>query len=393
MPKKKNGYQYQAQPYSSSNGYKHQAQPYSSYSSGSGSSGSGSGGSGTGSSGYNPATGQYAGGWANTSNNTYYTTPQLDNDAGTGPSIEELMALMNGGGRPRGGGGGGGGPTANYSAMYEALQGYKPQQYEAGTVPQYQDSGLRYEAADFGTYDAPEFYDFDTGTYDRARLALADGLTADRAAATGAYGDAMAELAALYADNPYAGREFTQAGADPNAQTQALLSQYGGSVDTSGGMQADRAFQNVMGLNAAATQQRQAAEQRALSGDERRRMETLGNQGRMMGHQIEMQQARALEQYNKDKWMYGEQVARYNYENNIRQQMHNNEIANQNVGLQQNAYDQAYGSNVAQYQANQAAANANVDLANQTSATQLQAIIDMLSQGANIPTSIPQGGS
>jgi hypothetical protein len=227
-------------------------------------------------------------------------------------------------------------------AAITRLLGRKPQQHTAMQVPEYQ---------------APEFYDFDDAVYDRARTALTQGIAADQASGAAAYEAARAELAALQS-NPYArqgARQPTRA-AGPAA---ASLGRFGGQVDTSGAAAGNAAFDQVRQLLGGAQQQRQAAEGRALSGDERRFSESLANQGRTMGQGIEMAAARARQQYDQDAWRYGVETA-----------------------------DKLYNQRMLQAQADHQASSANVDLGNQHSSGSINTLIQLLSSGQKVDPEI-----
>lgn len=208
-----------------------------------------------------------------------------------------------------------------------ALMGRKPQQYS------WQD--YQYQDVDLPEYQAREFYNFDTSQYDKARTGLQQGLAADLSTGNQAYADAGTELAQY--QNPFANRAYTQ-NSPIDASMQRMLQANGGQQDqatTNQGVQADQAFGNVLSLLGGAASNQQASAQRALGGDQRRFTESLNNQGRNMGLGIDMAQARAQEQYNKDKWQYGEEVARLNYQTNMQEATMNNQGRNQ-VGMQNN---------------------------------------------------------
>jgi len=272
--------------------------------------------------------------WHNTTNNPYRWNQPVDESAGDGEDAGEILGDAGGGGYGGYGGYGGGRPAVNMDSVRRLLS-QQPTQYTAMRVPE---------------YSAPEFYEFDGAAYDQARKALATGLDTDRVAGQAAYADARTELGAL-ASNPYARQGARQpATADPS--TSALLARYGGEVDTSGAAAGNAAFEQLRSILGAAHAQRQAAETRAVGGDERRYLESLAGEGRMISHGIEVAEARAREQHRINEFQYGKQVA-----------------------------DQIYQQQMAQAQADHAAASANVDLANQQQSAATQTLLNLISGG------------
>ncbi len=219
-----------------------------------------------------------------------------------------------GGGGGRGGGGGGGAKPINWGVMGQAM-GYRPQEFtwQNYTPEQYKGTG---------------FYDFNGGQYDRMRRGVREGLAADLAAGNTAYGDARGELERY--QNPFAGRQYSQ-NPEMSQAMQRMMSANNVQADPmerARGTQADAAFGNVLALLAGNAGQRQASELRALGGDQRRFGESLNSEGRGMNLAVDMKEAAARDQYEKDKWQYGEQIALQNYNARTQAGMYNNQGAN-----------------------------------------------------------------
>jgi hypothetical protein len=307
---------------------------------------------------YNARTGQYY--WGGGNDTT--TSPAL-------PPWSPPGGPGGGGGYGGGGGGGGGGgapPIDTGSIM--ALLGRRPQQQ---TWQDYQ-----WQDVDLPDYQAQEFYAFDPTQYNQARTGLQQGIAADTATGNQAYADANTELSQY--QNPFANRAYTQ-NQPMDAAMQRMMQANGATADqatTNQGVQADAAFGNVLALLGGAAQNNQASSLRALGGDQRRFQESLANQGRNMGLGIDMAQARAQEQYNKDKWQYGVEVADRKYQATMQEIMANNQGRNQ-VGMANNQ-----GLN----QTNQA----NVQGGNEFDANALQTLIQLISGGAAIDPALLQ---
>ena len=279
-----------------------------------------------------------------------------------------------------GGGGGGGVPQIDQDAIMN-LMNRTPQQFAPGQ--QYQ-----WQAQQYNPYEGTGFYEFDGAQYDRMGRGITEGLAADRAAGAAAYGDARTELADY--QNPFANRQYTQ-NQPMDAAMQRMMAANGVGADQATqaqGAQADQAFGNVLALLGGNADQYQAAQMRALSGDERRLGESLDSQGRSMQMNVDMQRAKALEKYNQDKWMYGEEIARSNYERQMEVDRYNNQGQNQ-VGQANTAMT------------NQTAQQ-NTQLANDYNSGNVQALLDLLASGQKIdpalfkewaPTAAPAAGS
>ena len=89
------------------------------------------------------------------------------------------------------------------------------------------------------------------------------------------------------------------------------------------GVQADDAFGNLYAILGANEQQMRNSREIALTGDERRINESLAAAARGMETGVDLAMANALEQYEKDKFQYGVEVADRNWQKNIQQATHN----------------------------------------------------------------------
>jgi hypothetical protein len=208
---------------------------------------------------------------------------------------------------PSGGGGGGGG--GGYGGGYRQIDmepvfkllGRRPQDYE-------------YEDFEFDPYEGQEFRAFNGDRYNQLRDGIRDGVAADRSSGMGSYGDARTELRTY--DNPFLKSSYMQNGPMPEAMAN-MLSANGMSFDSGEaqyGMEADAAFRNLNQTLGAVANQNQASSMRALAGDERRFNESLDSSQRSMLLSVGQQEARAREVYEREKFEYGEEIARANYQ-------------------------------------------------------------------------------
>jgi len=188
---------------------------------------------------------------------------------------------------------------------------------------------FNYTPLDLPDYNAPDFYDFDGTQYDLARQGLTEGIAAGRQSGNQTYDDARFELDQY--QNPYGNVQTTNPGV---RDAMARMMQANGidpnilsGVDAEG-VQADRAFGNTQALLAGTADQRQASNQRALSGDQRRFNENLSGEERSMGLSIDMALARARSQYDKDLWQYGKDEADRRYEIAVAEATANNQGVN-----------------------------------------------------------------
>lgn len=219
-----------------------------------------------------------------------------------------------------GGGGGGGGMTqAGLDAMLALLQAAKPQD-------------LR-----FDPYKGKKFYAFNNQPYQQARQGLRTAVRDDRASANTAYDEALAEMANIRGTNPFANATYAT---DPgvSAAMQRMMAAQGGAGEQAAvgqageAAQADRAFANVLALLGANQEAFNQGTARSIEGDRRRFNESLDSEQRMLNQQISLARSQALAEYQKEKWAYGESIARSNYENRM-------STINQNI-TNMNAYRQ-----------------------------------------------------
>ena len=210
------------------------------------------------------------------------------------------------------GGGGGGGGGGGYGGGYRQIDmepvfkllGRKPKDYE-------------YEDFEFDPYEGQEFRAFNGDRYNQLRTGIQDGVAADRASGMGSFGDARTELQGYV--NPFQKTSYTQNEAMPEAMAN-MLSANGMSFDSGEaryGMEADAAFGNLNRTLGAVADQNQASSMRALAGDQRRFNESLDSSQRSMLLSVGQQEARAREVYEREKFEYGEEIARANYQQKV----------------------------------------------------------------------------
>jgi hypothetical protein len=243
------------------------------------------------------------------------------------------------------------------------LLGAKPTQY---APPQ------QYEYEDLATpdYVGSPFRAWDGSMYDKMRSGITEGLAADRHAGATAYGDARTELS-QYRD-PFSNRGYTQNQAMPAAMQRMMAAnnvQFD-PADTARGGQADAAFGNVLALLGGTAQQAQASNMRALAGDERRFGESLNSEGRSMQHGVNMTESKARQTYEQEKWQYGEDIARSNYEKNA-QLAATNSAGRNSAGL----------SNT---QATNEVNQENTRIGNDHRTNSANVLIDLIASGQNI---------
>jgi hypothetical protein len=264
---------------------------------------------------------------------------------------------------PSGGGPGGGGRQIDMAAILKLLGGNKPTPYGPPKAYEYEDLVVP-------DYVGTGFREYDGSMYDTMRSGIAEGLAADARAGATAYGDARTELS-QYQD-PFTDRGYTQNQAMPAAM-QRMLAANNVQLDpaeAARGGQADAAFGNVLALLGGNARQAQASNMRALAGDERRFGESLASEGRSMQFGVNMTESKAREQYNREKWQYGEDIARSNYEKNT-----------------QLAATNSTGRNMAG-QSNTQATNevnlANTRMGNESRDNNVNALIQLLASGQKI---------
>jgi hypothetical protein len=273
----------------------------------------------------------------------------------TQPSPSSWPTLPSGGGGGRGGGMGGGGRAAPDFGGVLDLMNRKPHQF------QWQD--LQHE-----DYVPPEFYDFNSAIYDRARSGLGEAITADRASGMASYGQGLEELM-QYRDPFTGGPQTTNPGR--TAAMERMMAAQGTPTSQNHdefdrGVQADTAFGNLLHVLSAASNQSQGSRVRALQGDQRGFNERLDAEHRGGNLQVDMIEADARRQYEKERWTFGEDVARQNYMARTSNRQYNH------AGQQQTA-----ASNT---QTNNAFNDANI-----------RAIIDMIASGGAVDPSRYQG--
>lgn len=267
-------------------------------------------------------------------------------------------------GGPRGlGGGGGGVPKIDMAAILRLLGGNKPTPYGPPKAYEYEDLVVP-------DYVGTGFREYDGSMYDTMRSGIAEGLAADARAGATAYGDARTELS-QYQD-PFTDRGYTQNQAMPAAM-QRMLAANNVQLDpaeAARGGQADAAFGNVLALLGGNARQAQASNMRALAGDERRFGESLASEGRSMQFGVNMTESKAREQYSREKWQYGEDIARSNYEKNT--QLAATNSAGRNAAGQSNT------------QATNEVNLANTRMGNESRDSNTNALINLLASGQSI---------
>lgn len=257
-----------------------------------------------------------------------------------------------GGGR---GGGGGGAPAVDTAAIMGALNAYRPQMktWNDVSIPEYK---------------PPEFYGFDQSVYDQMRNRIAQAITGARTMGTNAIGEARTQIGNI----PLA-FQTAPTTTDPGMSAAMQRMYAANNVPTSinaqtmnEGVQADQAFGNLYAILGENARQKRASDLYALTGDQRRLNEQLDQQSLMMNAGVDLALAQAKRQHEIDKWMFGEDVARANYDTAVQNIMYN-------------------------AQGRQEVANANVDTANATNANAMQALVDLLSAGVQVdPASYQQ---
>jgi uncharacterized membrane protein len=268
--------------------------------------------------------------------------------------------------RNPGPGGGSGVPQVDMAAILKLL-GAKPTQYAPPQQYEYEDLTVP-------DYAGTGFRAWDGSMYDKMRTAGTEGLAADRRAGTTAYGDARTELS-QYQD-PFSNRGYTQNQAMPAAMQRMMAAnnvQFD-PAETARGGQADAAFGNVLALLGGTAQQAQASNMRALAGDERRFGEALASEGRSYANSINMTEAKARQTYEQEKWQYGEDIARSNYEKNT--QLAATNSTGRNSAGQSNT------------QATNDVNQANTKMENDYRTNSANVLIDLIASGKNIDPAI-----
>lgn len=210
------------------------------------------------------------------------------------------------GGYPTGGGGGGGGGSA--APDYSAWGGWAAQ-----TRP-----GML-TARDL---DLPEYQQYaprawDPSQYDTARQGVASGIADARNIGNTAFDRQLAEYQAMR--NPYTqGPRTSNPGVDPRLLASMQAWQGAGSGGAAQayneGVQADQAMGSVYDLLASGQDQYQQGLMRSTAGDRMQLDQRLGGEQRMLDLGINMAQARARAEYDKEVWALGKEAADRNYE-------------------------------------------------------------------------------
>ena len=261
------------------------------------------------------------------------------------------------------GGPGGGVPKIDMAAILKLLGGNKPTPYGPPKAYEYEDLVVP-------DYAGTGFREYDGSMYDTMRSGITEGLAADARAGATAYGDARTELS-QYQD-PFTDRGYAQNQAMPAAM-QRMLAANNVQLDpaeAAQGGQADAAFGNVLALLGGNARQAQASSMRALGGDERRFGESLASEGRSMQFGVNMTEAKARQTYEQEKWQYGEDIARSNYEKNT--QLAATNSAGRNTAGQSNT------------QATNEVNLANTQMGNESRDNNVNALIQLLASGQKI---------
>lgn len=271
--------------------------------------------------------------------------PAMPGSAPPGPTT-----TTGGGGSSRGGGGGYGGMSsaAKSAGILGLLNNFRPQKYT-------------FNPYEFQEFDAPEFYDFDDSKYTDLQSRIAAGAEADIASGNAAIDEALAQI-----NNTPIGFQGGQWATNPE-MSQAMQRMYGAQgmptsltdATMAEGIQADAAFGNVMALLGENARQKRASDLMALEGDRRRMTENIQALSSGMDASVALSMANALEQYKKDKMMYGYEVARMNWE------------ARQNVGMYNNQGRNQVGQ-------------ANTQMVNETNQNAMNILADLIASGVAV---------
>ena len=222
-----------------------------------------------------------------------------------------------GGGRRYGGGGGGGGGSSQISqAMFDSM---------LNLLGRSRPDGLK-----FNKYSGQKYRSFNEAPYTQAREQLTQGTERDLAASNAAYDQAQAQMDLNNsAGNPYAGGLQATSADLGGAMGRMLAANQGAGADaarqvSAEGAQADAAMGNVAALLAATDERAMQGRQMGLTADRGASARYIQDQARGLEAGINMARAKAYEQYQQEKWMYGEQVAMMNWQRR-------NEVLDQNA--------------------------------------------------------------
>lgn len=254
-----------------------------------------------------------------------------------------------GGGGSRGGGGGGMSATAKGNNILGLINRYKPQQ-------------TTWENLAYKDYQPSAYRQFDSAKYERLKKGLAQAIGADRSAGNAQYAQLGEEMAAY--QNPWSNP--TPQTTNPAMSTAMTRMMQANNVnpninqaDTNRGIQADQGFGNLLAVLGTAAQQEQASRMRSNQGYQRNLNERLDAELRGGNLGVGMAEAQARELYEQEKWEFGESIAQMNFNNRMGIDQYNNQ-----------------GSNAVSAQ--------NVQGNNAWNQSAIQALIDMIGQGAAI---------
>jgi hypothetical protein len=245
-----------------------------------------------------------------------------------------------GGGGYGSGGGGGGGPApagidqTTYDRYFAG--GYTPQQYE-------------YQDVNTPDYVGQPFRPWDPTQYDTLR----EGVTTGVGQARDAAGNALDNSAKAYgaAENPFTNRNFAKSGGiDPRLQQS--MNAYGGQGAAD--EQQFMANQGDLGMGATYDMLSKSTDAynqnmvNSVEGDRAQMIErmSMAETSMLLGVDVAMQKAKA--QYDKDKFEYGEEIARQNWEKNRDEALANSQgqnQANQANTMSNNTYNQQQNDN------------------------------------------------
>lgn len=269
-------------------------------------------------------------------------------DNGSDANVPTTTTNLNNRNTSGGSGGGYSGPRINAAGIIAAMNKYRPQMFKPDLLKLQQ-------------YKPPAFYGFDDSTYEMMKQQIAKSIAQARTTGMNAYGEARQQLNNI----PVAfqgGATTTDPGMSAAMQRMFAANDTPLSINEqtlNEGVQADAAFGNVMALLGEAARQRRTSDVTALGGDERRLNETLDQQQTMLQFQADFARAEALRQYEIEKWQFGEQVARANWEVRNAQISANTQIKND-------------------------AKMTNINAANEANQAANQTIIDLLAQGVAV---------
>jgi hypothetical protein len=244
-------------------------------------------------------------------------------------------------GYPTGGGGGGGGGSVtpgldqgSFDAILDMFRGAQPNRYD-------------HTSLNLPEYNAPKFYDFDSGQFDTARQGIRTGIADARQMGSTAF-DRAAQGYQNYQDPFASGPRQYNPGVDP--RLLASMQAWGGAgsgaaAETSGeGVQADAAMGSVYDLLGKVGRQFNQGQLAGIEGDRMQLDQRLGGEERMLNLGVEMALARAKSQYQQDLFAYGKAEADKRYEMKVAEVMANNQgvnAANQANIQAGNSYNQS----------------------------------------------------